>query len=119
MRSAELNMVSDATWREMSRKGGEWDRKRVAALVFDLDILEIPIRLVGARVILEHLAEEYPDQIRKVPDRLFVYEVIPAPSVVKVIASRGLLEQVQAKSGLDSEAAVEAALRSYLARLDA
>ena len=54
MKSPELEKTGAAVWREMSRIGGEWDRKRVAALVFDLDITEIPVRLVGARLILEH-----------------------------------------------------------------
>jgi hypothetical protein len=114
MKNAELDMVAKAVWREMSRASGEWDRKRVAELVFDLDLTEPPVRLVGARLILEHLAAEYPDLVQKLPDRLFTYRVLAAPNIVKVIAPRDLLERAKERSGLDSEGAVTAALRLYL-----
>jgi hypothetical protein len=119
---AKLDRIEKAVWREMSRASGEWDRKRVAELVFDLDLISItepPFRLPGARLVLERLAEEYPDQVQKLPGKLFTYRVLAAPNIVKVIAPRDLLEQAQAKSGLDEEAAVTAALRVYLKLLNA
>ena len=118
MKGSELEKVGAAVWREMSRSGGEWDRKRVADLAFDLDLTEIPVRLVGARLILEHLAGEYPDLIQKLPDRLFTYKVVQAPNIVKVIVSRDLLERTQRKLGLEPEAAVTVVLKAYLKRFD-